>query len=289
MTAEEVILKLGLDNSSLKSGMAGADYFVQNSMKATLNSLKNLVRVNMVSMAFQVMDYWDQVTEHIAEVMSGSEHFARMAGFAKEQADVWRTANKERWLEEEKLRKQQEQNAKDKVKRAILDGEVQSVERETQLMQIADETKREETRLKFQKEELKFLRSKIDYQANTVEQGRQMLAVARAEQDVLQTTQRLQELRQKNFVPPTVAAQAPQAKNQAYLDNVKSSQIEYFFNIAHNAKGNTKDKYLGMVDKLMGRDQGADGKLDDVVTELQTLTAGIKKTGKLPVEISPLP
>jgi len=72
MTSEEVILKLGLDNSSLKSGMAGADYFVQNSMKATMDSLKNLVRINMVSMAFQAVEVWDKASAHIAKVFYGN-------------------------------------------------------------------------------------------------------------------------------------------------------------------------------------------------------------------------
>lgn len=66
MTTEEVILRMGFDSTALKSGMGGAHFLVENSVKKSLESLKNLVAVNAVSMGLQLVDVWSDVSKTVA-------------------------------------------------------------------------------------------------------------------------------------------------------------------------------------------------------------------------------
>lgn len=65
MTKEEVIISLGLEDAQLRTGLAGTDFFIQNSVKHTLKSLKKLVAINIVELAKDAIDLYDKATAEL--------------------------------------------------------------------------------------------------------------------------------------------------------------------------------------------------------------------------------
>lgn len=112
VTTEEVTIRLGLDNAALRSGLAGSDFLVQNSIKATMNSLKNLVRINMVTMALEVAKAWDKVSDVIAKSAYNLEGLARTGGFLEQQ----RLALRKEREAAEKVRETEAKLAKERKK-----------------------------------------------------------------------------------------------------------------------------------------------------------------------------
>lgn len=100
MTKEEVIIALGLDQAGVKTGLGSTDFLIQNSIGDTLRSLKRLVSINMVSMAFSAVDVWKSATKSIAESWFMLEQQMTRGGFLEKQRQMWRTLRKEAEMED---------------------------------------------------------------------------------------------------------------------------------------------------------------------------------------------
>jgi hypothetical protein len=194
MTKEEVIISLGLDNAEMKTGLAGSDFVIQNSVGNTLKSLKKLVAINLVSMAFQAVDIWNDATKKIADIWYGATAEGNRAGALDARTKVYANLNKERWADEEKARKAEDEAAKDRIKRDNLLGKAAEVDRERELSKIKDIEQRETKRLTMQEQELKELRKVISYRDDIVTSAQKQLAVAEKEKDVQESRNRLQDI-----------------------------------------------------------------------------------------------
>lgn len=79
MTKEEVIISLGLDNASMRTGLKGLDWLVKESLQDTMGSVKGLVSMNVVGLGMKVAELWDRVTKTF---------FANMFSAQYQQFDV---------------------------------------------------------------------------------------------------------------------------------------------------------------------------------------------------------
>lgn len=71
MTKEEVIISMGLDNSSLISGSKAGRFILEESIQDTLKSLKHLVAINVTEMGMKAVELWQSASEKIAEEING--------------------------------------------------------------------------------------------------------------------------------------------------------------------------------------------------------------------------
>jgi hypothetical protein len=71
MTKEEVIISMGLDNSSLVSGSKAGRFILEESIHDTMKSLKKLVAINVAEMGMKAVELWIDYSKKIAEEVNG--------------------------------------------------------------------------------------------------------------------------------------------------------------------------------------------------------------------------